>query len=102
MTALMRTKNNVMKAEITFEQLWTNPSVRDYFFRTQSENTLNELMARAAIDSIDVCEIVDDYADRYGLDLDEIEEMFYSFGDNTVEDLAAEFGIELTNEEEDE
>jgi len=90
-----------MKAEITFEQLWTNPSVRGFFFRTQSEETLNELMERAAISESRVCEAVDFYAETHGEDLEGIEEMFYSYGDNTVEDLANELGIELEENEDD-
>ena len=91
-----------MKAEITFPQLWANPSVRSFFFRTQSENTLVELIDRAVECSSDVVRRIDEYADENFLDLDEIEEMFYSFEDGTLETLANEFGIELEDDSEDE
>lgn len=85
-----------MKAEITFSQLWWNHSLLNFFFRSQSEKTLNELMERRASGyAEDVCEVIEDYADSNGYDLDDIEEMFYSFGDGSVEELAEEFGIAL-------
>ena len=87
-----------MKADITFSQLYWNPSLLNFFFRTQSENTMNELLDRAkdrqsAIETIDY-ETDDD-------DLDDIEEMFY---EDSVEELAERFCIELDepDEEEDE
>ena len=83
-----------MKAEITFNQLWANPSVRKFFFRSQSENTLQQLRFRA-VDFEDAIKQIDNYADKKGCDLDEIEEMFYSYGDNSLEALANEFEIEL-------
>ena len=86
-----------MKAEITFNQLWCNPSVRGFFFRTQSENTLNDLIERAG-NATDVCKAVDDYAERTGEDLDEIEEYFYN---DSVEELAERFEIELEDSEDE-
>ena len=62
---------------------------------------MQKLMERAAISEDDVCDLVESYAEIHNEDVDGIEEMFYSFGDNTVEDLAAEFGIELDKEEDE-
>lgn len=84
-----------MKAEITFNQLWANPSVRKFFFRTQSENTLQELADRSA-DWEDALQKIEESIYE---DLDEVEEMFY---EETVEELAEEFGIELTEDEDEE
>ena len=83
-----------MKAEITFSQVWANPSVRRFFFRSQSEDTLQELADRA-VDWEDAMERIDDLYD----DLDEVEEMFY---EETIEELAEEFGIELLDADDHE
>ncbi len=87
-----------MKAEITFSQLWANPSVRKFFFREQSENTLQDLNSRA-VDFEDAIAAIDNYADMEDSSLEDIEEMFYCFEDNSLEALAKEFGIELIDEE---
>jgi len=85
-----------MKAEISFSQLWANPSVRKFFFRTQSEDTLQELADRSA-DWEDAIERIDGSIYE---DLDEVEELFY---EESVEWLADEFGIELVDaDDEDE
>ena len=87
-----------MKAEITFNQLWDNPSVRSFFFREQSTKTLQELIDRANEYATDVCEAVENYAEMNGCDLDYIEDMFY---EDSVEELAKEFGIELLDDEDE-
>ena len=89
-----------MKAEITFSQVWANPSVRSFFFRDQSENTLQELKDKA-VDFEDALERIENYANTNFLDLDEIEEMFYHFEDGSVETLAKEFEIELYEDDDD-
>lgn len=86
-----------MKADITFSQLYWNPSLLNFFFRTQSENTMNELLDRAT-DRKDAIERIDSYGESVCNDLDEFEEMFYEM---SVEELAAEIGIEM-DEDEDE
>lgn len=86
-----------MKAEITFNELYWNHSLMDFFFRTQSENTLNELLDRAK-DRKDAVEKINDNAEWDYDDLDEFEEDFYSC---TVEELAEKFGIELEDGEDE-
>lgn len=86
-----------MKAEITFEQVYWNHSLMDFFFRTQSEKTLEELIDRA-IDKQEAVEKISENAEWDYEDLDELEEDFYEL---SVEELAEKFGIEL-NDEEDE
>lgn len=91
-----------MTAEITFSQVWANPSLRNFFFTTQAEDTLQELSERA-VDFEDAQDRIEDYANRNGLTLDDIADMFHSFGDsNTLEELAEEFEIELNDEEDEE
>lgn len=87
-----------MKAEITFSQVWSNPSVRRFWFREQSENTLQKLVDRAE-DWDKAEELIEDYAVNNFLGLDEIEEMFY---EETVESLADEFEIKLWDDEDEE
>lgn len=87
-----------MTAEITFLQVWANPSVRKFFFTEQAENTLQELSERAE-DFEGALDIIEDYANRNCLSLEDIADMFHSWGDNTLEDLAEEFEIELNDNE---
>ena len=87
-----------MKAEITFSQLYWNHSLMNFFFRTQSENTLNELLDRAC-DRQDAVERIDDYAEQNYDDLDDLEELFY---EDTVETIASLMQIELEENEENE
>lgn len=86
-----------MKAEITFNELYWNHSLMGFYFRTQSENTLNELLDRAK-DRKDAVEKINDNAEWDYDDLDELEEDFYSC---TVEELAEKFGIELEDGEDE-
>lgn len=71
----------------------------NFFFRSQAEKTLEELMNRAkdrpgAIDTIEM------WCEREDYDVDSLEEDFYN---DTVEELAERFGIELDEpEDEDE
>lgn len=81
-----------MKADLTFSQLWNNPSLRGFFFRSQSERTLIELHDKALGYWTDAIEKIDDCADNWNLDVESLEEMFY---EESVEQLAADFGIEL-------
>lgn len=82
-----------MKAQITFRELWSNPSVRRFFFRPQSEETLHELW-RLADDWEDALDKIEEYSD----DLDEVEELFY---EETPEWLADEFRIEIYKDEDE-
>ena len=85
-----------MKADVTFSQLYWNHSLMNFFFRTQSEKTLNELLDRAN-DRKTAVERIDEYAEENYDDLDELEELFY---EDTVETIADLMGIELQEEEE--
>lgn len=86
-----------MKAEITFNQLYWNPRIMDYFFRTQAVNTLDELLDRA-VNRMDAVNKIDEYAEWHYNDLDDLEEDFYN---ESVEDLADMFCIELQDDEEE-
>ena len=87
-----------MKAEITFSQLYWNNLLMDFFFRQQSKNTLDELMKR--VDSpMQAIEFIDSYVDDNEIDADELDEIFYN---DSIEDIAAMFGIELNEESDNE
>lgn len=72
-----------MKAEITMHQLWWNHSVRNFFFRTQAWETVEELMERMEYSEATYNAVFDAIDDRYD-DLDDMEEDFYN---ESVEDL---------------
>lgn len=79
-----------MKANITLEQIYTNPSLAGFFFRKQSFKTFEKLLERAAEDEGEVLKTLDDQL--FDEDLDIIEEQFYN---DSVEDIASYYNIEL-------
>ena len=85
-----------MKAEVTIEQVWLNKSLSDFFFRDQAYNTLEELVARSSMGDLDTIYHLNDATED--MDIDDVEEMFYS---ESVEYCAEEFGIELEEEEDE-
>lgn len=87
-----------MKIDIDFYTLYVNKRILDFFFRQQSEDTLEELLNRARKETKFVLDDIDDYAFCNNLDADGIEEMFYN---ESVEWIARELGIELEEEEEE-
>ena len=86
-----------MKSDsLTVRTLYYNHSIMNFFFRTQAENTFEELFNKVE-ESVD--EVIDAMED-YDNDLDTIEEMLYN---DSIEDLAEAFGLTLIeNENEDE
>lgn len=86
-----------MKAEITIEQVWYNHSLMNFFFREQAEKTLETFLDNVE-DTGAALDCIEDYAEMHDLTLDDIEEMFY---EDSVEELADEFGIELEEDEEE-
>lgn len=84
-----------MKAEITFEQVYFNKDLMNFFFREQAENTVDELLDRAKSRS-NAFTLIDEYSELVYETLDELEELFYS---EQVDDIAKLMGIELKEEE---
>lgn len=79
-----------MKVEITISNLYYNTSLMNFFFRTQSENTFNEI-----IESIEEPEeAFFEALENYSNDLDDIEEMLYS---DSNEDICINLGLTLKN-----
>lgn len=85
-----------MKAEVTMTQIWFNKSLSDFFFREQAYNTLEELVRRSTQSGRETIDALEDATD--GMDIDDVEEIFYS---ESVEYCAEEFGIELEEEEDE-
>lgn len=83
-----------MKAEITMSQLYSNCSLLNFFFRTQSENTFNELFDSVEESNREVFDAIENYSD----DLDEIEELFYN---ESIQELADIFCLTLINDEDE-
>ena len=88
-----------MKIEISFESLYFNYHLYNYFFREQSQHTLEDLICVSKVDTRSVLDAIDSYVEQNDYDVGDIEEMFYEY---SVEEIAKEIGIELKEEEEDE
>ena len=80
-----------MKAEITFKELYLNNSVMWFFFREQSIRTLEDLLEKVG-DTFHALREIEDFANTFDYSLDDMEEIFY---ENTVEELANMFGLEI-------
>ena len=86
-----------MKANVTIEQIWFNEKVRNFFFRTQSYKTLEELVYKSNDSVENTLKALD--AQTENEDLDDFEEDLYNY---SVEELADIYEIELLGEEENE
>ena len=84
-----------MKAELTINQLYYNASIINFFFRTQAENTFNELVEKCDESNDEIFNAIENYSD----DLDTIEEMMYN---DSIEEIATELGLTISEEEEEE
>ena len=84
-----------MKAELTIKQLYYNASIMNFFFRTQSENTFNELIEKCTESNDEIFNAIENYSD----DLDNIEEMLYN---DSIDEIATELGLTILEEEEEE
>ena len=84
-----------MKAELTIKQLYYNASIMNFFFRTQTENTFNELIEKCTESNDEIFNAIENYSD----DLDTIEEMLYN---DSIEEIATELGLTISEEEEEE
>ena len=84
-----------MKAELTIKQLYYNASIMNFFFRTQAENTFNELIEKCTESNDKIFNAIENYSD----DLDEVEEMFYN---DSIEEIAEALGLTIEEEEEEE
>jgi len=91
-----------MKANITLSQLYWNKSLMDFFFRQQSQNTLDDLLNEIEESKSEAIDIIENVVENEfdGDDLDLLEETLYV---STVPELCDIFGLTLKdNEDEDE
>lgn len=82
-----------MKVSITISRIYCNASLRNFFFRTQAENTFEELCERAN----DLNELFNEIDDLFD-DLDEFEEMLYN---DDLSEIIDYIGEEYFEDEED-
>ena len=85
-----------MKAEVTISGIYWNKGLSNFFFRDQAYETLEELINRSTMSGQDTLDALDSATD--GMDIDDVEETFYS---DSVEHCADEFDIELEEEEDE-
>ena len=85
-----------MVANVTISNIYWNNSLRSFFWRTQSMDTLEELMSRSTMDNNDILQLLDEQTEEE--DIDDVEEDFYSL---SVEELAENYGIELVEDDEE-
>ena len=83
-----------MIAEITFSNLYWNDSLRGFFFRSQSEDTFNEV-TQLAVNSPESEEQVGDFFESMFNTVDEMEEYFYEQDAEDILDEMREYGIEI-------
>lgn len=85
-----------MVANITISNIRWNNGLRNFFFRDQAYNTLEELIEKSTMDEDDVLEAIESQTEYE--DIDDVEEDFYSL---SVEELAEQYDIELQEEEDE-
>lgn len=83
-----------MKAEVSMSQVYYNHSILNFFFRTQSENTFNELFEKVTESKEEVFEAIENYSD----DLDEVEEMFYN---DSIDEIISTLSLSPIEEEDE-
>jgi len=79
-----------MRTNVTLKQLYYNNSLLNYFFRTQAQDTFNELLDRAEDSVEDVLEQLSLHFED--MELDDVEEIFYN---DQVQEIADTYGISL-------
>ena len=80
-----------MNVQISLGEIYYNDGLRNFLMRDQAYNTLNELISKNGDEDF-VLNRIDEYADDFRCDFDEIEEMLYS---DDIEELAETFGIDI-------
>ena len=88
-----------MKFETLLSSVWSYEPLREHFFRLQSIRTMNKLIDSVYGLTHDILDDIENYCEENCLDSDTLDEMLYN---ESVEDLANEFGLELMEKEEEE
>lgn len=84
-----------MKAEVTITNIYWNKGLSNFFFRDQAYRTLEDLVSRSTMSGAATLAALDDFTEDK--DIDDVEEMFYSYG---TESIADSIGIELDEDME--
>lgn len=88
-----------MKKEITFSNLYWNDGLRGFCFRSQAEDTFNEVMQNI-VESPETEKMMGEFLESMFDDVDDMEEYFYDeMPEIIIEEFREYHGIE---EEEDE
>ena len=88
-----------MKAEITMQQMWANPSVRSFFAREQAERELCKLMDLVVYSGKMSHESFFNQIENYYESYDEFVEVLYN---ETTEDILEWLGLsDILDDEED-
>ena len=82
------------KVQLSISNLYYNPSLLNFFFRTQAQNDFNALFESVEESKEEVFEAIENYSD----DLDEVEEMFYN---DSIEEIISNLGLTAIEEEEE-
>lgn len=90
-----------MKAEISFSNLYWNDSLRGFFFRTQAENTFNEI-TQMFVNGPDDEDMMNEFFEHQFSDVDEMEEYFYSEPDSIIIANMKDFGLSCSDDDDEE
>ena len=88
-----------MKFETSLGSVLNYEPLRKHFFRNQSIRTLNDLIDQVHGLKCDIVYCIECYCEENNFDSDALDEMLYN---ESVEDLANEFRLELMEKEEEE
>lgn len=83
---------------LTVKKLWHNPSVWDFFWRGQAQDTLREVLSKGVRYNDDILDQIDEYYENEGDDMDQCEEDFYNMA---ADELIEMIEIEVRDEDED-
>lgn len=89
-----------MIANVTISNLYWNKSLMSFFFRSQSQNTLEEVLEKTTLNPQSAIDALDEYFEES--DIDDVEETFYSESAEFILDMVGMPYEEDEDEEYDE
>lgn len=89
-----------MTKEITFGNLYWNDGLRGFCFRSQSEDTFNEVMQNV-VDGPETERMMGEFLESMFDDVDDLEEYFYNQdAENIIDEYREYYGIEADEDED--
>ncbi len=89
-----------MTKEITFSNLYWNGRLRGFCFRSQAEDTFNEVMQNV-VDSPETEQMMGEFLESMFDDVDDLEEYFYEQdAENIIDEYREYYGIEADEDED--